>query len=455
MADRRSPLAKPAGTVSAEIPFVDPDTTVEEVAQAMTRADVTAAVVIGEPIGIVTDRDLRQRVLAVGLAGSTPVSEVMTSPAKTLSAEASVGDAIAMMLEDGFQHVPVVDQGRVVGVVDARRALAGIDPAPLEALIRIATVEDEAELDDSVADLPASVDRLLDSGMSAMAVMRGVSAFGDAVTKRAIELSGGPPGEITWVALGSQGRREQGLLTDQDHCMVVHRGDIDEMRLWASGVVDVLAGVGYPRCNGGTMASELGWCHDPGGWAEWVAKRLADTETRAVLELATAMDGRPLTGPDVGLFADMRHRAASSAPFMSRLAAAATGFKVPLGLFGHMSKHFDLKDGVIGPITIIARVYGLAAGSEAGDTTGRLVDAESAGEISADLAELLRQGLEVAQRVRLEHHLDAWKTREVFDNEASLDRLTSWEETLLEQVIKAVKDAQDALESRYQTGYVR
>jgi signal-transduction protein with cAMP-binding, CBS, and nucleotidyltransferase domain len=97
----------------------------------------------------------------------------------------------------------------------------------------------------------------------------------------------------------------------------------------------------------------------------------------------------------------------------------------------------------------------LAAGSDAEDTIGRLSDGEQAGEISADLAELLRQGLEVAHRVRLEHHLELWNEGRPFDNDVSLDRLSSWEETLLEQVIKAVREAQNSLQSRYQTGYVR
>jgi CBS domain-containing protein len=306
-----------------------------------------------------------------------------------------------------------------------------------------------------LAEVPDGVDRLLTTGMSAVGTIRAISAFADAVTRRAIEIAGEPPAEITWMALGSHGRREQSLKTDQDHCLIVREGDPRAARLWASSVVDILAQAGLPRCDGGTMASESTWCHTPEGWNDWIETRLAEAERKAVLEMATAMDARSVVGQDPQVFTRLRRRAAASAPFMARLAAAATHFRVPLSLFGHISKRFDIKEGVIGPITIIARVMGLAAGSDAEDTLGRLSDAESDGQVSPDLGEILRQGFEVAQRVRLEHQVEAHHSRRAYTNEVSQDRLTAWEATLLEEVARAIKDAQGSLEATYQTGYVR
>jgi CBS domain-containing protein len=450
-----SPLAAPASDATVEVPVVAPETPVAQVARLMTEMNVTSAVIAGEQIGIVTDRDLRKRVLADGRPPDTPIGDVMSTPAVTVTADSSVGDVVAIMLEARFQHVPVLDGTHVLGVVDARRALATIDPTPLRAGLRLRRAVSGEEMATVLAEVPDGVDRLLTTGMSAVGSLRAISAFSDAVTRRAIALAGDPPTEITWMALGSQGRREQSLKTDQDHCLIVREGDPEAARRWASTVVDILARAGLPRCGGGTMSSEPAWCHTPDGWNQWIATRMAEAERKAVLEAATAMDARPVLGPDDEVFARLRLRAAGSAPFMARLAAAATHFRVPLSLFGHISKRFDIKEGVIGPITIIARVMGLAAGSDAEDTLGRLEDAESDGRVSADLGEVLRQGFEVAQRIRLEDQVDAYRSRRAYSNEVSHDRLTSWEATLLEEVAKAIKDAQGSLASTYQTGYVR
>ena len=455
MSPHDSPLAAPAIDVTVEVPVVGADASVEEVARLMTDMNVTSAVVQGESIGIVTDRDLRKRVLADGRAPATPVGDVMTAPAVTVTAQSTVGDVVAIMLEAGFQHVPVLDEQTVLGVVDARRALATIDPTPLRAGLRLRQAESRDQVAEVMEDVPEGARRLLTTGMSAVGTLRAISAFSDAVTRRAIELAGDPPAEVTWMALGSQGRREQSLESDQDHCLIVWDGDPEAARVWAEDVVGTLAAAGFPRCGGGTMSSNQTWCNTPQGWNRWIAERTARTEQKAVLEAATAMDARPVVGRDNEVFSRLRRSAAASAPFMSRLAAAATHFKVPLSVFGHISRRFDIKEGVLGPIAIIARVMGLAAGSDAEDTLGRLSDAEADGEVSAHLGEVLRQGFEVAQRVRLEDQIEAWQEGRAFGNEMSHDRLTSWEEALLEEVAKAIKDAQGALEAKYQTGYVR
>jgi CBS domain-containing protein len=457
---RPSPLAAPVESQATVAVVVDAAASAVEVAAAMTAAGATSAVVAGPEIGIVTDHDLRARVLAADRDGATSIAEIASTPATTVSEGTSLGDALAMMLEGGFQHLPVVssDGETVVGMVEARRILAAVDPSPFRLGRRVAAATSPDDLAAAASGVAEGVQRLLASGMGALGVLRTVSGIADAVTRRAIELAGEPPGGCAWVALGSQARHEQGFFTDQDHALVTTPGgDAGEFRRWAAGVVDVMERAGFPRCRGGTMASEATWCHDPDGWWRWASDRLELAEPRAVLEAASAMDARLVWGdPSLTVvFGRLRERAAASAPFMARIAAAASHFRVPLGFFGRMSEHFDIKEGAVGPIAVIARVHGLSARSGAEETVGRLRDAEAAGRLSSELGEILRQGFAVAHRIRLEHHLDCLAENSPLDNRISLGRLTSWEEALLKEVFKAIREAQTALESEYQTGYVR
>lgn len=103
-----------------------PETSVSEAAKLMTRKNVGAVMIVEDEllIGIFTERDALCRVIAKGLdAQTTRLAEVMTNDPQTLDPDKSFGYALLMMHENGFRHVPVIENGKPIGIVSSRNAM--------------------------------------------------------------------------------------------------------------------------------------------------------------------------------------------------------------------------------------------------------------------------------------------------------------------------------------------
>src|SRR5512134_1081508 len=122
--------------------FIDPGASVVQAAQAMQAARVGSILISTEPPGIVTDRDLRGRVLAQSLTHETRVTQVMSSPLKTLEADAPVIAALRLLLEENIHHLPVTEEGKIVGVVSATDLLFLQGNNPLNLRGYIDTLDD-------------------------------------------------------------------------------------------------------------------------------------------------------------------------------------------------------------------------------------------------------------------------------------------------------------------------
>ena len=95
----------------------DPDQTVTEAARRMRDQQISSLVVRGQPPGLVTASDLRDRVLAAGRSGDTPVAAVMSAPLHTMPADATLGEVLLTMVDHGIHHLPLVREGRLVGII--------------------------------------------------------------------------------------------------------------------------------------------------------------------------------------------------------------------------------------------------------------------------------------------------------------------------------------------------
>ena len=184
---------------------------------------------LGETLGIVTDRDLRTRVLAEGAPHDTPLADVMSAPARTVAAEHRGSDALLEMLDHGIRHLPVLDaRRRLVGVLDDVDLLASEHRAPFRLRALVARAPDVAGVAAAVAGLGPAIVALHDAGVRAPAISRMIAGVHDSATRRLIELAiaehGAPAAPFTWLALGSFGRREPFPSSDVD-CAIAWEGD--------------------------------------------------------------------------------------------------------------------------------------------------------------------------------------------------------------------------------------
>ena len=191
----------------------------------MTAAGVSAVLIRhGAAVGIVTDRDLRSRVIAAGLSPDEPVSAVMTEPAYTVSADRLTGDVLLDMLERNIHHIPVLSPaGEVLGVVDDGDLVAAEGRMPLLLRRAIGLAQTQADLAAAAAGLNPALIALRDAQVPAEQVAAVRSVVLDALTRRLAELAvrdaGPPPVPFTWFALGSLARREAVPSSDVDSAL--------------------------------------------------------------------------------------------------------------------------------------------------------------------------------------------------------------------------------------------
>ena len=211
-----------------------PDTSVGDAARRMVEAGATCVVVdLGDRFGIVTDRDIRTRVLAEGAGPDAPLAQVMTAPAWTFAADRSGTEALIEMLDHGIRHLLVLESGRrLLGVLDDVDLMASERRAPFRLRALVARSPDADAVAAAAAGLPRMVIDLHDGGQPAAAISRTLATLHDSITRRLIELAhaelGPPPVPYTWLATGSFGRREPFPSSDVDSALAWEGPDGDE-----------------------------------------------------------------------------------------------------------------------------------------------------------------------------------------------------------------------------------
>jgi CBS domain-containing protein len=394
--------------------WVEPGATVGEAARIMGEERISSVLVRSDPPGILTDRDLRRRVLGAGLGPQTPVTQVMSRPLRTVAGETPLYDAWALLLEAGLHHLPVTRDDRISGVLTATDILRSTAQGPVAVLRSIERLASRASLPGYAARVTEMSSSLLAGGLDAMVIAGLVARLNDALLRPILRWAeadlGPPPAPYAWIVFGSEGRMEQTLLTDQDNALVyadAGAAHAEYYRALAERVNADLEAAGYPACPGGYMAR-----HWNGPLSEWTARFEGWIEVptpKALLVASIFFDFRKVGGQlDLEPLEQLLARAAQRPVFLRLLAKDALGFHPPptlvLRLRGE-SSIVDLKRHGISPIVAGARRYALEAGARSRSTLARLERSARAGllelEQEATLAETYRFLLGLRLRLQL------------------------------------------------------
>jgi CBS domain-containing protein len=434
-AERADPWRAEVGSlVKRKAVMCTPTESIRRVAQTMAKERISSVLVngigtgIGTGLGIVTDRDLRSRVVAEGRSSDVPVSEIMSSPAISIGERDLVAEALQRMLEHGVHHL-VVERadGTLSGVVTATDLMGLERTTPFTMRSTIERAADVESLIVAGRQIPDMVRALVDAAVDPVDVGHVVGVTIDALTVRMIELQierlGEPPVPWAWLALGSQARHEQALATDQDHALAYDPQDRDpeEVDRWFADLAEaVVAGVeasGIPRCKAGVSASEPSWRRSVDAWTETFRGWMTDQSAEGSMLTAIAFDFRRIAGP---LPFDERLReivaASPSLPiFLKHLARNAAATRPPTGFLhdfvveakGEHVGTLDAKHGGITLVTGIARTFALAVGSTKIRTQERLRDAAAAGRIDEEDRAGLEEAFRLLWQIRLEHQTEA------------------------------------------------
>jgi CBS domain-containing protein len=447
-----------------------PSTSVQEAARRMADAGVTCVVVdTGNGLGIVTDRDIRTRVVAAGAAPDTALGEVMTAPAWTVSSDRMATEALLEMIAHGVRHLPVLSPDRrLLGVLDDVDLLANERRAPFRLRAAIARASDAGEVAGAAAELPEMVVALFDAGLPAAAISRAISSVHDAVTRRLIEFAherlGRPPVSYSWLATGSFARFEPFPSSDVD-CAIAWDGpdaDMDlrrKMITLAEWVLEQLAAGGFPPDTNGVIASNPLFARSIEEWehaaTSWVEHPDRD---RGLMLLSVVVESDPVWGVTGAAehLARVFARAPNRSLMLRRLGAAAVAERPPTGFLRNLVLHsggerrgrLDIKRRGLMPIEALARWSGLRAGVSAASTRARLRASREAGTLSADEAASLREAFELFYSLRMEHQVSQLRAGEQPDNLIELGSLTQVTRTSLKEAFRAVARVQGTVESK-------
>ena len=466
-------LARPVRALIHRVPvFVPPEATVREAAELMARERISSALIgaNGTLMGILTDRDLRTRVLAEGRDGTTPVLDVMTPAPIHVDAEDRALEALLAMTLHRIHHLPVTDDGKVLGVVSATDLLRLQAAHPVYIVKEVYKQTSTDGLARVSRRLPGLVQRLAQADLRAAEVGRVVSFVADALTTRLIQLAeeelGPPPARFAWVGLGSQARSELGLNSDQDNALVLEAGAEAHDAYFAQlarRVVDGLNACGFPYCPGEVMAITPKWRQPVDVWARYFDQWVATPEPKAMMHTSVFFDMRTVHGDDElvkGVRTRMLEKAAVNQRFLACLARNALEYRPPLGFFrqfvleqgGGEGKALDLKKRGLVPVVGLARMYALASGSPEVETRARIRDAAERKALNRDDAASLLDAHAFIAQVRLRHQTQQLAEGAKPDNFVPPDTLSSFERSHLKDAFKVVQTLQTGLEYRYKTG---
>jgi CBS domain-containing protein len=461
-----------------------PEASVAEAARLMTGRGVGSVIVVaggGAPLGIVTDRDLRIKVVAQGLASGTPVSAIMSSPLLSVDPARPAFDALLEMTRRGIHHMGVVSGGRLEGVVSSHdiMMLQGTHPVGL-----VRDIEGQGTLDGLAEAAPrvqGVVKWLAEAGAGAFDIGRIVAELNDRLVRRVLELvqagieaqgHGRAPLPFAWFAAGSEGRREQTLKTDQDNGLVyadpppsLRAAAADYFARLAGSMGEALIRLGFPPCPGGFMASNPRWCQPESVWRRYFTGWMETQEPEQVLHASLFFDLRPVAGdeaPGRTLWEWVCERAPAHRLFLGYMAKAALERHVPLGFFGgfvveRAGTHkdmLDLKARAVFPVTQAMRVCALSLGLRETNTLDRLLASGREGLFSSREVDDLRDAHEVIARLRLTHQLARLDVGAPPDNFINPETLGKADRLLLKEAFKTIAWLQRWTEDRFQTDLI-
>ena len=441
----------------------------------MSRGNESALLVMdGERLaGIVTDRDLRSRVLATGLDPQRPVTEIMTRYPVTGGTDMLAFEILLEMVGRNIHHLPILEGGKPVGIVTTTDLMRIEQANPVYFVGDISRQKDVEGIAKVTERLGSVVESLVSQDASADNIGRIVTAIGDSVERRLLALAeeqlGPPPVSYCWVSLGSRARLEQALASDQDNALILADDVQPEHAAYfealARDVTDGLVQCGYPPCPGEVMATNPRWRQPLAGWRSEFRTWMNHPVPDAILRASIFFDMRPVHG-DLQLYAALQEQILADAPtakrFHAHLAKRAVEKEPPLGFFrglvveryGQHKDHLDIKRGGVGAVVELARVLALSIGSPEVNTQARIAAAVAGGLLSEERGENLRDAFEFISYIRLKHQAEQVRAGLHPDNFVAPGDLNSFDKRHLRAAFAIVRSAQAAVAHTYPMTYI-
>lgn len=460
-------LETPLGEVAREAPVTcRPATPLRQALSQMHQQRIGSMLVTDDeckPLGILTRYDILGRVTLPALSLDTPISQVMVQPVHTLSHEHTALDAALLMSKHGIRHVPVTRGGVAVGMVSERDlfAMQRLSLKQVSTSIRSAADVDTLKL--VAQDIRRFAHNLLGQGVHARQLTALISRLNDVLTARLLEIKAEEHGldlrRLCWLALGSEGRSEQTIATDQDNALILPDDTTPEQRdaalRFGRDVNVALDACGYPLCKGGIMAGEPACCMLLRQWRERFAHWVEHGAPQDLLNASIYFDFRALAGDECMAHSLRREvsEAARGAPrFIKQLALNALGRSAPLNWMGSIASdddgRIDLKLQGAALFVDAARIYALSHGVNATNTRERLEAVGPLLGLAASEYGAWVGGFEFLQTLRLRVQLEGTAPPQQ-PNHILLESLNNIDRRILREAFRIARSLQQRLQLDY------
>lgn len=468
-------LTSPLSAIIRRAPITcSPQTSVREALEQMHKSRIGSMVAVdgsGRPLGILTLPDVLERIALPQIDLAQPVIAVMTTNLTSLPPQALAHEAALMMAKQGFRHVLVVENERLVGLVSEKDlfALQRVGLRQIGSAIRHAQLLEE--LQQAAADIRSMAHNMMAQGVAAEQLTQFISTFNDLLTARIIELEIAAShlemaaDRLCWIALGSEGRFEQTLSTDQDNALIFTVPDgmtADQVREqllpMAKRINDTLALCGFPLCRGNVMASNPQWCLSLAEWRGIFLNWITYGSPEALLHASIFFDFRSLYGAHA-LAEELRlwlaKVASDNTRFLHQMAENAMRIRPPLGLVRDFvlgkENTLDLKLNGITPFVDAARIFSLAVGVTPTSTIQRLRQSAAALHIPVTEVDGWIDAFLFIQMLRLRHHYEtSVQAKQPLNNLIDPALLNELDRRILKEAFRQARKVQTRLALNYQ-----
>lgn len=420
----------------------------------------------GALAGILTRRDVLGRVTLAGVSLDLPAAKVMSHPVRTIGAERTAFDAALMMSQHHLRHLPVLSDGKLHSVVSERDLFSLQNHSIKHVGAAIVEAEGLPGLQRAAEQIRGFAEHLMAQGLQSRSLTGLISQLNDRLTQRVIELELARHGlhehQMCWMALGSEGRSEQTIATDQDNALIYASGDpsLEQARwlAWAADVNRSLDACGYPLCTGGIMASNPECCLTLAQWRERFSHWIEQGSPQDLLKASVFFDFRALAGRadwlnDLG--ARVRQQAMGTPRFIAQWVHNHVQMSVPLNWHGGFQTHrqgdhevIDIKLSGTAIVVDAARILAFSQGIEAASTRQRLERAS----VKLAIPEREYRGWITAfdhlQSLRLRQQLRAGRSR-ALGNCLVVDELDLVDKRILKVSFSAIRTLQQRLSLDY------
>jgi CBS domain-containing protein len=455
------------------------DSTIQQAAQEMAQHRV-ASLLIHQPglpdeiIGIITDRDLRYKVLAPGLDYNEPVQRIMSSPVATVLSQSTCFDALLKMMSCSIHHLAVERRGKIVGIITSHdiTLIQGVSPYSL--FKEVGKQQKIVDLYPLSKKIPEMIRNLIKEGAKPGNISRMISILNDHILERLLTLLeeelGPPPVPYCWLLMGSEGRREQTFKTDQDNA-IIYADPKNEQQAEEAGeyftrfarkAIDHLVECGYPLCPGEIMAVNPKWRQPLSVWKGYFDNWVSSPDPQEILLATIFFDFR--AGFGKAAFADELRQHLSDLTerqelYLLHLANQCLACRTPLSFFrnfiveknGEHKNKLDIKHQGITPFVNFARILALRYKIRETNTLARLHVLAQEKILDESLRAKAVDAYEMQMQLRIIHQLNQIETDIQPDNHIAPDELSELEKRMLRDAFEVIDRLHNVLKTMFPT----